>query len=138
MKLTNKEIVFFALLVVEFSICFFTLEHFSIFQFMLFVQIIPSILLAFISGNIAVKHKHTWLILISFGIIHALMMFAIFSVTPMTIIEQNTIQSETSVFTFNRNLQFGTYFGFFLQELLLGGFIAILSKTFRKVKQGQF
>lgn len=76
--------------------------------------------------------------MISFGIIHALMMFAIFSVTPMTIIEQNIIQSETSVFTFNRNLQFGTYFGFFLQELLLGGFIAILSKIFRKVKQGQF
>ena len=59
MKLTNKEIVFIALLVVEFSICFFMLEHFSIFQFMLFVQIIPSILLAFISGNIAVKNKHT-------------------------------------------------------------------------------
>ena len=138
MKLTKTELVFTILLVLEFTICFLMLEHFNIFQFMLFVQIIPSVLLAFVAGNIASRNKYTWIILIVFGIIHALMMFAIFRVTPMTLIEQNTIQSETSVFTFNRDLQFGTYFGFFLQEFLLGAFVSTISKIFRRVKQGRF
>lgn len=138
MKIAKTELVFTILLIIEFTICFFMLEYFSIFQFMLFVQIIPSLLLAFVAGSVASKNNHGWLILIAFGIIHALMMFAIFKVTPMSVIEQNTIQSETSVFTFNRNLQFGTYFGFFLQEFLLGAFISTISKIFRKINQGRF
>jgi len=114
MKFTKIDRVFSLLLIVEFTICFFTLDNFNIFQFMLFVQIIPSILLALLSGSISSRIKHSWVLLIIFGIIYALMMFGIFRVTPMTLIEQNTIQSETSVFTFNRNLQLGTYLGFFL------------------------
>ena len=135
MKFTKIDRVFSLLLIVEFTICFFTLDNFNLFQFMLFVQIIPSILLALLSGSISSRSKHSWVLLIIFGIIYALMMFGIFRVTPMT---QNTIQSETSVFTFNRNLQLETYFGFFLQEFLLGAFICTISKIFGRIKQGKF
>ena len=138
MKFTKIDRVFSLLLIVEFTICFFTLDNFNLFQFMLFVQIIPSILLALLSGSITSRSKHSWVLLIIFGIIYALMMFGIFRVTPMTLIEQNTIQSETSVFTFNRNLQLGTYLGFFLQEFLLGAFIYTISKIFGRIKQGKF
>ena len=121
MKFTKIDGVFSLILIVEFTICFFTLDNFNLFQFMLFVQIIPSILLALLSGSISSRSKHSWVLLIIFGMIYTLMMFGIFRVTPMTLIEQNTIQSETSVFTFNRNLQLGTYLGFFLQEFLTFG-----------------
>ena len=103
MRLTKIDKIFSCLLIVEFSTCFIVLENLNIFQFMLFVQIIPSILLALLSGSISSRIKHSWVLLIMFGMIYALMMFGIFRVTPMTLIEQNTIQSETSVFTFNRN-----------------------------------
>lgn len=138
MRLTKIDKIFSCLLIVEFSTCFIVLENLNIFQFMLFVQIIPSILLALLSGSISSRIKHSWVLLIIFGMIYTLMMFGIFRVTPMTLIEQNTIQSETSVFTFNRNLQLGTYFGFFLQEFLLGAFICTISKIFRRIKQGKF
>lgn len=138
MRLTKIDKIFSCLLIVEFSTCFIVLENLNIFQFMLFVQIIPSILLALLSGSISSRSKHSWVLLIIFGIIYTLMMFGIFRVTPMTLIEQNTIQSETSVFTFNRNLQLGTYFGFFLQEFLLGAFIYTISKIFGRIKQGKF
>lgn len=49
MKFTKIDRVFSLLLIVEFTICFFTLDNFNLFQFMLFVQIIPSILLALLS-----------------------------------------------------------------------------------------
>lgn len=45
---------------------------------------------------------------------------------------------EFTIFTFNRNLQLGTYFGFFLQEFLLGAFICTISKYFGRIKQGKF
>lgn len=138
MRLTKIDKIFSCLLIVEFSTCFIVLENLNIFQFMLFVQIIPSILLALLSGSISSRSKHSWVLLIIFGIIYTLMMFGIFRVTPMTLIEQNTIQSETSVFTFNRNLQLGTYFGFFVQEFLLGAFIYTISKIFGRIKQGKF
>ena len=138
MRLTKIDKIFSCLLIVEFSTCFIVLENLNIFQFMLFVQIIPSILLALLSGSISSRSKHSWVLLIIFGMIYALMMFGIFRVTPMTLVEQNTIQSETSVFTFNRNLQLGTYLGFFLQEFLLGAFICIISKIFGRIKQGKF
>lgn len=138
MRLTKIDKIFSCLLIVEFSTCFIVLENLNIFQFMLFVQIIPSILLALLSGSISSRSKHSWGLLIIFGIIYTLMMFGIFRVTPMTLIEQNTIQSETSVFTFNRNLQLGTYLGFFLQEFLLGAFIYTISKIFGRIKQGKF
>ena len=138
MRLTKIDKIFSCLLIVEFSTCFIVLENLNIFQFMLFVQIIPSILLALLSGSISSRIKHSWVLLIIFGMIYTLMMFGIFRVTPMTLIEQNTIQSETSVFTFNRNLQLGTYFGFFLQEFLLGAFIYTISKIFGRIKQGKF
>ena len=138
MRLTKMDKISSCLLIVEFSTCFIVLENLNIFQFMLFVQIIPSILLALLSGSISSRSKHSWVLLIIFGIIYTLMMFGIFRVTPMTLIEQNTIQSETSVFTFNRNLQLGTYLGFFLQEFLLGAFIYTISKIFGRIKQGKF
>ena len=138
MRLTKIDKIFSCLLIVECSTCFIVLENLNIFQFMLFVQIIPSILLALLSGSISSRSKHSWVLLIIFGIIYTLMMFGIFRVTPMTLIEQNTIQSETSVFTFNRNLQLGTYLGFFLQEFLLGAFIYTISKIFGRIKQGKF
>ena len=138
MRLTKIDKIFSCLLIVEFSTCFIVLENLNIFQFMLFVQIIPSILLALLSGSISSRSKHSLVLLIIFGIIYTLMMFGIFRVTPMTLIEQNTIQSETSVFTFNRNLQLGTYLGFFLQEFLLGAFIYTISKIFGRIKQGKF
>ena len=138
MRLTKIDKIFSCLLIVEFSTCFIVLENLNIFQFMLFVQIIPSILLALLSGSISSRSKHSWVLLIIFGIIYTLMMFGIFRVTPMTLIEQNTIQSETSVFTFNRNLQLGTYLGFFFQEFLLGAFIYTISKIFGRIKQGKF
>lgn len=138
MRLTKIDKIFSCLLIVEFSTCFIVLENLNIFQFMLFVQIIPSILLALLSGSISSRSKHSWVLLIIFGMIYTLMMFGIFRVTPMTLIEQNTIQSETSVFTFNRNLQLGTYLGFFLQEFLLGAFIYTISKIFGRIKQGKF
>ena len=132
MKFTKIDGIFSLILIVEFTICFFTLDNFNLFQFMLFVQIIPSILLALLSGSISSRSKHSWVLLIIFGMIYTLMMFGIFRVTPMTLIEQNTIQSETSVFTFNRNLQLGTYLGFFLQEFLLGAFYLHYFKNFWK------
>ena len=138
MRLTKIDKIFSCLLIVEFSTCFIVLENLNIFQFMLFVQIIPSILLALLSGSISSRSKHSWVLLIIFGMIYTLMMFGIFRVTPMTLIEQNTIQSETSVFTFNRNLQLGTYLGFFVQEFLLGAFIYTISKIFGRIKQGKF
>ena len=138
MRLTKIDKIFSCLLIVEFSTCFIVLENLNIFQFMLFVQIIPSILLALLSGSISSRIKHIWVLLIIFGMIYTLMMFGIFRVTPMTLIEQNTIQSETSVFTFNRNLQLGTYLGFFVQEFLLGAFIYTISKIFGRIKQGKF
>ncbi|MFS9035152.1 hypothetical protein QM885_09050 [Streptococcus mitis] len=138
MRLTKIDKIFSCLLIVEFSTCFIVLENLNIFQFMLFVQIIPSILLALLSGSISSRIKHSWVLLIIFGMIYTLMMFGIFRVTPMTLIEQNTIQSETSVFTFNRNLQLGTYLGFFVQEFLLGAFIYTISKIFGRIKQGKF
>ena len=97
MKFTKIDGVFSLMLIVEFTICFFTLDNFNLFQFMLFVQIIPSIVLALLSGSISSRSKHSWVLLIIFGMIYALMMFGIFRVTPMTLIEQNTIQSEFTV-----------------------------------------
>lgn len=138
MKFRKIELLVMIVLILEFIACFLMLNHLTIFQYMLFVQVVPSVLLATIAGNIAARSKYTWLILVVFGLIHMLMMFAILRVTPMTLIEKNTIQSETSVFAFNRNLRLGTYFGFFLQEFLLGAFIATIVKTFRRIKQGTF
>lgn len=138
MKFRKIELLVAIVLILEFIVCILMLNHLTIFQYMLFVQVLPSVLLAIIAGNIAARNKYTWLILVVFGLIHMLMMFAILRVTPMTLIEKNTIQSETSVFAFNRNLQPGTYFGFFLQEFLLGAFITTIAKIFRRVKQGMF
>ena len=62
MRLTKIDKIFSCLLIVEFSTCFIVLENLNIFQFMLFVQIIPSILLALLSGSISSRSKHSWVL----------------------------------------------------------------------------
>ncbi|HIS18250.1 hypothetical protein IR128_05425 [Staphylococcus lentus] len=66
------------------------------------------------------------------------MMYILLLVTPMDVIENNTVQSSTSIFEFNKTIKFTTYLGFFIQELLLSSFVVLIIKIIRKINLGRF
>lgn len=110
----------------------------NIFQHMLFIQIIPSLLLAILIGKVTYGKKLFWLYILIGSIIYAILEYILITITPMHVIENNTIQSSTSVFEFNKNIKITTYFGLFIQEFLLSSFVALIIKIIKKIKEGEF
>ncbi len=123
---------------VEMMCCLYFLNQLTIFQFMFFAQILPSLLLALIMGRIANRVPNKVLILTISGVIYSCAMYVLMKHTPMVAIEANTVQSATSVFEFNREIHFVSYVGFFLQEFFLTAFVMIMTKVFNKIKLGIF
>ncbi len=123
---------------IEMMCCLYFLNQLTIFQFMFFAQILPSLLLALIMGRIANRVPNKVLILTISGVIYSCAMYVLMKHTPMVAIEANTVQSATSVFEFNREIHFVSYVGFFLQEFFLTAFVMIMTKVFNKIKLGIF
>ncbi|MCS4486254.1 hypothetical protein [Staphylococcus americanisciuri] len=138
MKLTKLELIMILILAIEFTVCLIIMEHLTIFQYMIFVQIIPSFISAIVIGNVAARSKYKWLIIPLFSIVFVIVIFLILQITPISTIENNTVQSKTSVILFNRNMKFSTYFGLFFQEFILSTFIVLIIGVFRKIKGGKF
>lgn len=138
MKISKIDIVLLCLVITEFGVCFLLLPQLTIFQFMLLGQVVPSVVLAILAGRLLVGSQYKWFLLPLFAALYAFLMFAILQVAPFDVIENNTVQSSTSVFQFNREVQFGTYVGFFLQEFLMGAFAVMIAGIFRRIKQGSF
>ncbi|EOT39136.1 hypothetical protein [Enterococcus columbae] len=135
-----KKLDFFLLIsgILEMVVCFYLLNKLTIFQFMFFAQILPSLLLALFMGRIASQMKKKWMLLVLSGIVYAGLMYILIKYTPMSTIEANTVQSASSVFEFNKNIQFGSYVGFFIQEIFLTAFVMLMVKVFNKIKLGAF
>src|SRR5699024_12693739 len=72
------------------------------------------------------------------SILYSIMMYILLLVTPMDVIENNTVQSSTSIFEFNKTIKFTTYLGFFIQEFLLSSFVVLIIKIIRKINLGRF
>ena len=136
----KNRLDFFLILscMVEMMCCLYFLNQLTIFQFMFFAQILPSLLLALIMGRIANRVPNKVLILTLSGVIYSCAMYVLMKHTPMVAIEANTVQSATSVFEFNREIHFVSYVGFFLQEFFLTAFVMIMTKVFNKIKLGIF
>ncbi|WP_323703542.1 hypothetical protein [Mammaliicoccus sp. Dog046] len=137
-KLTKINTIIIALLVIEIMLSMIFMSTFNIFQHMLLVQIVPSILLAILIGRIAYGKKLYWIYIILGSIIYTALMYVLITNTPMSVIENNTVQSNTSVFEFNKNIRFITYLGFFIQEFLIASFVFLIIKVIRKIKEGRF
>ncbi|WP_170040997.1 hypothetical protein [Staphylococcus muscae] len=116
MKLSKFEYMLLLLITTEFILCFLFINHLTIFQYMIFVQIIPSILSAFFIGRIAARSRFKWLVILTSSIVFVIVIISILNVTPISTIENNTVQSKTSVILFNRNMKIGTYFGLFFKN----------------------
>ena len=129
----NSIIIFILMLEIAFSLIF--INNLNIFQHMLFVQLIPSFLLAIFIGRGASGKKLFWLYIIVGSILYSIMMYILLLVTPMDVIENNTVQSSTSIFEFNKTIKFTTYLGFFIQELLLSSFVVLIIKIIRKINK---
>lgn len=138
MKLKIFDKILLAVLVVTLGGSYLLLNSLTVFQYMFFIQIFPSILLAIIGGRLAVKSKYKWTLVFITSIIYALVTFVFISVTPMDVIEGNTIQSKTSVFTFNREIQATTYLGLFIQEYVMTAVVVIIGSILLKIKSNKF
>ncbi|MBU6113978.1 hypothetical protein [Mammaliicoccus lentus] len=99
----NSIIIFILMLEIAFSLIF--INNLNIFQHMLFVQLIPSFLLAIFIGRGASGKKLFWLYIIVGSILYSIMMYILLLVTPMDVIENNTVQSSTSIFEFNKTIK---------------------------------
>lgn len=135
MKFSKFAFLFFFLFIADLAWFLSQLESLTIFQYMLGVQIVPSVLLALAIGRLAADSSK-WLsfILILFGsALFAFFLYQVMLMTPQSTIEQNTVQSSQSVYTFNREISIGTYIGFFLQELLLASAVRLMIRLFRKL-----
>lgn len=138
MKISKVDMLLVCFVIIEFGVCFLLLPQLTIFQFMLLGQVVPSVVLAILAGRLLAGSQYKWILLPLFAALYAFLMFALLQVVPFDVIENNTVQSSTSVFQFNREVQFGTYVGFFLQEFLMGAFAVMIAGIFRKIKQGSF
>ncbi|MEB7780806.1 hypothetical protein NGB30_09640 [Mammaliicoccus fleurettii] len=105
---------------------------------MIFIEIMPSLLLAILIGRVAYGKKLLWLYMLIGSIIYAILEYILITITPMQIIENNTIQSSTSVFEFSKNIKITTYFGMFIQSFLLSSFVVLIIKVIKKIKKGEF
>ncbi|MEB7725425.1 hypothetical protein [Mammaliicoccus fleurettii] len=114
------------------------MSDFNIFQHMIFIEIMPSLLLAILIGRVAYGKKLLWLYMLIGSIIYAILEYILITITPMQIIENNTIQSSTSVFEFSKNIKITTYFGMFIQSFLLSSFVVLIIKVIKKIKKGEF
>ena len=132
----NSIIIFILMLEIAFSLIF--INNLNIFQHMLFVQLIPSFLLSIFIGRGASGKRLFWLYIIVGSILYSIMMYILLLVTPMDVIENNTVQSSTSIFEFNKTIKFTTYLGFFIQEFLLSSFVVLIIKIIRKINLGRF
>lgn len=138
MKLTKLELIMILILVAELTVCLIIMEHLTIFQYMIFVQIIPSFIAAIVIGKVSARSKYKWLLIPLYSIIFVIVIISILQITPISTIENNTVQSKTSVILFNRNMKFSTYLGLFFQEFLLSAFISLIIGVFKKIKEGKF
>lgn len=138
MKLSKFEYMLLLLITTEFILCFLRINHLTIFQYMIFVQIIPSFLAALFIGILAARSRFKWLVILTGSIIFVIVIFSILSVTPIETIENNTVQSKTSVIVFNRNMKIGTYFGLLFQEFLLSTIVLMIITLFNRIKSGKF
>lgn len=132
----NLIIIF--ILIIEIILSLIFMSKFNIFQHMLLVQIIPSILLAILIGRIASGKKLYWFYIFLGSCIYIVLMYILIENTPMDVIESNTVQSNTSVFEFNKSIGFASYIGFFIQEFLLSSFVALILKIIKKINEGRF
>ncbi|WP_239751195.1 hypothetical protein [Mammaliicoccus sp. H-M34] len=132
----NFIIIFIFVSELVLSIIF--MSDFNIFQHMLFIEIIPSLLLAILIGRVAYGKKLFWLYILIGSIIYAILEYILITITPMQVIENNTIQSSTSVFEFSKNIKITTYFGMFIQTFLLSSFVVLIIKVINKIKKGEF
>lgn len=132
----NLIIIFISVIEIVLSVVF--MSKFNIFQHMIFVQMLPSFLLAILIGRVASGKKLYWLYIIVGSMLYAILAYMLISITPMDVIENNTIQSSTSTFEFNKTIKFTTYLGFFIQEFLLSSFVALIIKIIIKINKGRF
>ncbi|WP_301421030.1 hypothetical protein [Mammaliicoccus lentus] len=132
----NLLIIFISVIEIVLSVVF--MSKFNIFQHMIFVQMLPSFLLAILIGRVASEKKLYWLYIIVGSMLYAILAYMLISITPMDVIENNTIQSSTSTFEFNKTIKFRTYLGFFIQGFLLSSFVALIIKIIRKINKGRF
>ncbi|OOV77473.1 hypothetical protein B2G86_05745 [Mammaliicoccus fleurettii] len=132
----NSIIIFIFVSELVLSIIF--MSDFNIFQHMIFIEIMPSLLLAILIGRVAYGKKLLWLYMLIGSIIYAILEYILITITPMQIIENNTIQSSTSVFEFSKNIKITTYFGMFIQSFLLSSFVVLIIKVIKKIKKGEF
>ncbi|UEX89562.1 hypothetical protein [Staphylococcus ratti] len=124
--------------VIAYVSCLLIMAKLNIFQFMLFGQVVPTVLLALLGARIASKTKYKWFIVFVVGIFYALLMYILLSYAPMQSIENNTNQSATSTFEFSKNIGFGTYLGLFFQQFILTAFITFLFRAIQKIKTNNF
>lgn len=132
---SKLNLVILVLLAVEFIWFFFNLIHLTIFQYMFFIQILPSFLLAILLGRLASQTKGllSFLLLVLGAMLFAILLYKVMQVTPQDVIEQNTVQSSTALFQFNREITVGTYIGFFVQELLLSSFVLLICRLYQRL-----
>lgn len=138
MKLPKLSLLFFLLFISLLAISIGQLQKLTIFQYMLGVQILPSILLALTIGRLSIHLKSglAFLLILSSSLLFAFFLYHIMLMTPQELIEQNTSQSANAIFTFNREISTGTYIGFFLQTFLLSYFVRFISRLSKRLIQG--
>lgn len=98
------DYVILALIISEYVFCFLVMGQMSIFRFMIFGQVLPAILLAILGARIASNYKFKWGIVGMMSILYAVLMYILLISAPMQMIENNTIQSGSSTFEFNREI----------------------------------
>ncbi|REH78799.1 hypothetical protein DOS68_03505 [Staphylococcus felis] len=65
-------------------------------------------------------------------------MYILLISAPMQMIENNTIQSGSSTFEFNREIGLKTYLGLFIQQFILTALITVVIGVVKKIKAGEF
>lgn len=132
------DYVILALIISEYVFCFLVMGQMSIFRFMIFGQVLPAILLAILGARIASNYKFKWGIVGMMSILYAVLMYILLISAPMQMIENNTIQSGSSTFEFNREIGLKTYLGLFIQQFILTAFITVVIGVVKKIKAGEF
>lgn len=112
------------------------LEQLTIFQYMFYIQILPTFLLALLLGQLAYQRKgrKAFIVLVIGSALFSFLLYQIMLITPQAVIEENTAKHSTELLQFNRDITLTTYLGFFLQEFLLSSFVLLIHHLYQRVK----
>lgn len=139
MKLKMFDKILLMILLVTLGASYLLLNSLTIFQYMFFIMLLPSIILALVGGRLAAKSRYVWIIIIFItSVIYTLEMYGFTIITNMDLIESNTVQSKTSVFTFNRHIDNSMYVGLFIQQFIITAFVMVIGKVLLKIKNNKF